>query len=380
MPQVNPDRTQLLGNRYVFAPYFEATERAGADRYIAYNRVHWPVNYAGNDPDEQYRAVTERVALMDVTCERPVEIRGPDALSFTDYLCTRDLSSIQPDQARHTAVCEPDGTLYCEAMVLKLEDDAMWVFNGPSDFDIWARAIAAHTDYDITEILVTRVAPIGLQGPRSYDIMKKVAPKAADMRFFRWVRVPIAGVDTVVVRSGWSGSYGFELCPVNESEAMTVWDALVEEGEQHGLMITSMTGPRYERGVTDTTHGWNLGLNPYECRLGRVVNLNAGPFIGKEALQRIHDEGPRRKSVGLMLPGVGELPRMEAFWPVTSDGEDSGLLLDAQYSRVFGHMIARALVPASVEVGQSLTIHHPDGDATGEVVPIPFPGSGTAKA
>ncbi len=378
MPQVNPDRTQLLGPRYVFSPYFEATEQAGAFQYVPYNRVHWPVNY-GNDPDEQYSAVTERVGLMDVACERPVEIRGPDAQSFTDYLCTRDLSTIGADQARHTAVCEPDGTLYCEAMVLKLEDDVMWVFNGPSDFDIWARAIAAHTDYDITEILVTRVAPIGLQGPRSYDIMKAVAPAAADMRFFRWVRVPIAGVDTVVVRSGWSGEYGFELCPVNASEAMGVWNALVDEGEQHGLMITSMTGPRYERGVTDTTHGWNLGLNPYEARLGRVVNLNAGPFVGKEALQRIHDEGPSRKSVGLFLD-VESLPRMEANWPVTSEGRSAGVLLDYTYSRMFGRHIARALVDASIEVGQTITIHHPDGEASAEVTTIPFPDSGTAKA
>jgi aminomethyltransferase len=264
-------------------------------------------------------------------------------------------------------------------MVLQLEDDVMWVYNGPSDFDIWARAIAAHTDYDITVITVTRVAPIGLQGPRSYDIMKKVAPEAADMRFFRWVRLPIAGVDTVVVRSGWSGEYGFELCPVNASEAMGVWDALVEEGEQHGLMISSMTGPRYERGVTDTTHGWNLGLNPYETRLGRVVNLDAGPFVGKEALKRIHDEGPTRKSVGLFLD-VESLPRMEANWPVTSEGEQAGMLLDYTYSRMFGRYIARALVSASVEVGQTITIHHPGGDADGEVTVIPFPDSGTAKA
>ena len=378
MTQEQLTRTQVLGPRYVFSPYFEATEQAGAVHYIPYNRVHWPVDF-GNDPDEQYRAVTERVGLMDVACERPVEIRGPDALSFTNYLCTRDLSSIRPDQARHTAICEDDGTLYCEAMVLRLEDDAMWVFNGPSDFDIWARAIAAHTDYDITAITVTRAAPIGLQGPRSYDIMKRVAPEAADMRFFRWVKVPIAGVDTVVVRSGWSGEYGFELCPVDASRAMAVWNALVEEGEQYGLMITSMTGPRYERGVTDTTHGWNLGLNPYEARLGRVVDLNAVPFMGRDALKRIRDEGPGRKSVGLFLD-VEALPRMESNWPVNCEGKSVGVLLDYTYSRMFGRYIARALVDASIEAGQTITIHHPDGAADGEVTTIPFPASGTAKA
>ena len=160
---------------------------------------------------------------------------------------------------------------------------------------------------------------------------------------------------------------------------MAVWNALVEEGEQYGLMITSMTGPRYERGVTDTTHGWNLGLNPYETRLGRVVDLDAVPFMGRDALKRIRDEGPGRKSVGLFLD-VEALPRMESNWPVNCEGKSVGVLLDYTYSRMFGRYIARALVDASIEVGQTITIHHPDGAADGEVTTIPFPASGTAKA
>ena len=309
----------------------------------------------------------------------PSRFAGPTPSPSPTTFARATCPTIGPDQARHTAVCEPDGTLYCEAMVLKLEDDVMWVFNGPSDFDIWARAIAAHTDYDITEILVTRVAPIGLQGPRSYDIMKAVAPEAADIRFFRWVRVPIAGVDTVVVRSGWSGEYGFELCPINASEAMGVWNALVDEGEQHGLMNHQHDRPPL-RTRRDRHHArLEPRPDPYEARLGRVVNLNAGPFVGKEALQRIHDEGPSRKSVGLFLD-VESLPRMEANWPVTSEGRSAGVLLDYTYSRMFGRHIARALVDASIEVGQTITIHHPDGEASAEVTTIPFPDSGTAKA
>ena len=67
-------------------------------------------------------------------------------------------------------------------------------------------------------------------------------------------------------------------------------------------------------------------------------------------------------------------------WPVTSEGEQAGVLLDYTYSRIFGRYIARALVSASIEVGQTITIHHPGGDADGEVTVIPFPDSGTAKA
>ena len=377
MTQEKATRTQLLSPRIRFSPYFEGTERAGAIRYISYNRYHWPIDY-GNDPDEEYRAVTERVALIDVACERPVEIRGPDALRFTDYLCTRDLSKIGPDQARHTAVCEGDGTVICEAMVLRLEDDVMWVFNGPTDFDLWAQGIALHTDYDVT-IDVTYVAPIGLQGPRSHDIMRKLAPEAADMRFFRWAKVPLASVDSVVVRSGWTGEFGYEICPIDASRAMAVWDLLEAEGAEHDLMITKMTGPQFERGVTDMTYGWNLRLNPFEARLGRVVDLDAGPFVGQDALRRIHQEGVHRKTVGLML-NAESLPAMEEFWPVTADEDRVGRVLQATRSHVFDRWIAKAVVDASIEVGQRVTIHHPDGDANGEVVPIPFPDSGTAKA
>ena len=41
----------------------------------------------------------KRVSIWDVGCERQVEITGPDAAAFTQYLVTRDVNKIEPGRA-----------------------------------------------------------------------------------------------------------------------------------------------------------------------------------------------------------------------------------------------------------------------------------------
>jgi aminomethyltransferase len=202
-------RTQRLRPNIAKSPYFPATERAGALIYEPYNNTYWPRDY-GRDHADEFQAISERAVLIDVGCERTVELQGPDALRFADYLCTRNLQTMKPDRARHTVVCEPTGTIYCEAIVLRLAEDTVWIGHGPVDFVHWTRAIAAFTDFDV-EIRQTEVFPLAVQGPRAYEIMQELAPEAADLKFFQWVNSTVAGVGAIIVRSGYTGAVGFEI-------------------------------------------------------------------------------------------------------------------------------------------------------------------------
>lgn len=367
--QANQRRQQLLRPTIDFSPYFPRTEEAGAVRYIPYNRTHWPVDF-GRDPREEVQAVNERAVLIDVGCERIAELRGPDALAFADYLCTRDLSTLKPGQARHTAICEPTGELYCEAIVLQPRADLVWVGHGPVDFLQWARAIAAHSSYEVS---VERgdVFPLALQGPRALDIMRALAPEAAELRFFRWAQVTIAGVAAIVVRSGWTGSFGYEIFPFSSERALDLWDRIVSAGEPHGLLISPMTGPHFERGVTDFTYGGGLGLNPFELRLARAVDLDAGPFVGKEALQRIVQDGVRRKLVGLRFAS-DQLPPLEEFWPIEDEHGQLGVVQSVTQSLYLNQALGHAVVDVRAAAGSQVTVRHSAGSVHAELVELPF--------
>jgi glycine cleavage system aminomethyltransferase T len=360
-------RTQLLRPQITNSPYFPRTEAAGTIEYYPYNHTYWPIDY-GRDPEEEYRAIDERAVLIDVGCERSVELRGPDALPFADYLCARNLKTMKVGRARHTVVCEPNGVILCEAIVLKLDDERVWICHGPVDFLQWTNAIHAHTDFDVA-VFQTQVFPLAVQGPRAYEIMQTLAPEAAPMKFFGWTQATIAGVETIVVRSGYTGAYGFEVFPINPDQALSVWDAVTDAGEPHDLLITPMIGPFFERGVTDWRYGDSLDLNPFEARLGRAVNLDSGSFVGKEELQRINQEGPKRKLVGIRFGTNADLPPFEHFWPIENE---LGVVTRVKQSWYLEETIGYAVVATDTELDREVKVGHPAGVGTGTLVELPF--------
>jgi glycine cleavage system aminomethyltransferase T len=351
------------------SPYFERTERAGAVEYIVYNHMYMPLDY-GRDPEQDYRALTERVTLWDVGAERQTELRGKGALDLADYLCTRDLSELAVGGCRFTMVCDPQGLIMTEPIVLRPWNDVVWISHGDVDLTLWARGIAFAGGYEV-DVSEPPVAPVQLQGPRSLDVVRDVAPEAAELEFYRCRPTRIAGVEAVVSRTGWSGELGYEIFPLDEHEALRVWDALVSAGEPHGLLITGPNLSRaIEKAITDTHYAVNSGMNPFEAGAARLVELDTGTFIGREALVRAREKGVLRKTLGLV--GRGEaFPRLEAFWSV-ENGRALGEVRWAAWSYALERPVAIALLDASVEVGDRVRIRHQGGTSEVEVVELPF--------
>ncbi|MEW5992278.1 MAG: glycine cleavage T C-terminal barrel domain-containing protein [Chloroflexota bacterium] len=369
MSDRRPSRLHVVRPWFERSPYFDLTEAAGAETYEVYNRTYWPRSY-GRDPREELEAVMERAVLIDVGCERIVEVTGARALEFVDYLCTRDLRTIPPDRARHTAVCEPNGELYCEALVLRPAEDVVWVGHGPVDFDKWARAIAAHTQFDVA-IARPSIFPFAVQGPMAVEIMRRLTPAAMALPFFGWCPASIAGAAVLIIRSGWTGAPGFEVYPLDHTAAPRVWQAVAEAGAPVGLLVSGMTGPYFERGITDFVYGAGLGLNPFEARLGRVVDLDGADFVGRDALISAVEAGPKRRLVGLRF-GAIDLPDFDGAWALTGPDDTRGTVIAARMSHLLHEWLGYAVVDAALETGSSVAVTTPGGAVAARVTDLPF--------
>jgi aminomethyltransferase len=191
--------------------------------------------------------------------------------------------------------------------------------------------------------------------------------------FYKCVVTRVAGIDAVVSRTGWSGGLGFEIFPLSSVHAMPLWDALIEAGRPHGLMVT---GPNVfravEMGVTDTAYYSNSGMNPYEAGHGRLVDLDKGEFIGREALCRVAATGARRKTVGLFIEG--ELPDLEWYWPLEDKNGNAGEVRWSVHSFKLDRNIGIAVVDSSVESGDVVQITHQAGITRATVTRVPFVG------
>lgn len=118
----------------------------------------------------------------------------------------------------------------------------------------------------------------------------------------------------------------------------------------------------------------DLDTNPYELGLGRLVSLDMeADFIGKEALQRIHDEGVSRKQVGLVIEGDPFRGPNTSFWPVHHDGATVGKVTSAVYSPRLEKNIALAMISVGAgELGTEVHVTTDSGPCRATVVERPF--------
>jgi aminomethyltransferase len=298
-------------------------------------------------------------------------LRGPDAVRFADYLTTRSLSKLKVGDCKYTLACDPDGQIICDPVLLHPWKDVVWLSHGDADLTLWARGIAMHGGFDI-QVCEPDVAPVQVQGPKALDMLRAlvVAP-LDDLGFYKCRPTKIAGIDAVVSRTGWSGGPGYEIFPLSSACGMQLWNALIEAGDRHGLMVT---GPNVfravEKGVTDTAYYSNSQMNPYEAGHGRLVDLDKGNFIGKSALGKIAAEGPRRKTIGLLIEG--DLPLLEWYWPLTDQHGRPGEVRWAVHSFELNQNIAIAIADAALQQGDMVQIRHQAGVSKARVTKVPF--------
>jgi aminomethyltransferase len=111
--------------------------------------------------------------------------------------------------------------------------------------------------------------------------------------------------------------------------------------------------PLYGLDVSETT-------SPLEAGLAWAVDLDAGPFIGRDALRRQHDQGVARLLTGIELsdlsfvPAAGDVVRDEAGAELaTLTSTDSGWFLRKA--------LALGYLPADLPEGSVVVVTPPDG-------------------
>jgi aminomethyltransferase len=111
-------------------------------------------------------------------------------------------------------------------------------------------------------------------------------------------------------------------------------------------------------------------VNPYEAGLGWAVKLDKGDFIGREALAKVRQDGPRRTLIGIKTK-AGDIPRHGAT--VRGETDRKGVVTSGTHSFFLGHPIALAMVEVpSFRVGDEVVVEVRGREAPAEVVKLPF--------
>ena len=355
------------------SPFFESTLGHGVGAVTVYNHMVMPVFYEGME--EGYRDLTDGVTVWDVGGERQVEITGPDAASFTQYLITRDVTRIAVGRARYTLVCQEDGGILNDPVLLRLAENHFWLSLADSDILLWAKGVAHGSDYEVT-IVEPDVSPLQVQGPKAAALMRPLfGPVVDDLAFYQFVETDLDGVPVVVSRTGWSGEFGYEIFLRDGSRGAWLWERLFEAGEPFGVKAGAPNNiRRMEAGLLSYGTDMDSTMNPLELGLAKFVDLESDDeFIGKSSLLNISASGPTRGRIGLIIDGDPIRQSPIRWWQVSDGDEEVGVVTSAAWSPGLAQNIAYSVVSAvHAQPGHQLTVHHPDGPLSATTTPIPF--------
>ncbi len=362
-----------FGTQIRKSPYFEATRRWGAKSFSVYNHMYIPRDFG--DPVRNYWSLVNDAILCDVAVERQVEITGPDAAAFTQLLCPRDLSRMKVGQCKYVLLTNAEGGILNDPILLRLDENHFWFSLADSDVLLWAQGVAVNAGMNAT-IREPDVSPLQLQGPKSLQIMQALfGDEIEDLRYFRLQAFELDGIPLIVSRTGWSSELGYELYLRDGSRGDDLWERIMAAGAPHGLAPGHTSTIRRIEGAMLSYHAdMDIETNPYELGLERLVDLDMdAPFIGKEALRRIHASGVSRKQVGLQIAGDPLPGPNTTYWPLRKGGKVIGKVTSAVYSPRLDENIALAMAQMEyAALGTELEVETPAGRRSARVVEKPF--------
>ena len=362
-----------FGTQIRKSPYFDATVRWGAQGFSVYNHMYIPRDF-GN-PEQNFWNLVNDAILCDVAVERQVEITGPDAAKFVQMLTPRDLSKMAVGQCKYILITNAQGGILNDPILLRLAENHFWISLADSDIQLWAQGVAVHSGLDVT-ICEPDVSPLQLQGPKSGEIMRKLfGDEIMDLKYY-WLReFDLDGIPLIVSRTGWSSELGYELYLRDSTHGDALWERIMAAGMAFGLKPGHTSSiRRIEGGMLSYHADADINTNPYELGYDRLVNLDMeADFIGKAALRRIREEGPRRKQVGLILQGAPLNGPNTTFWEIKKGGEIVGKVTSAIYSPRLEQNIALAMVSAEHAVlGSEVEVVTKAGPSRAVIVVFPF--------
>ncbi len=342
-------------------PFSEGVEAAGVKAYTVYNHMLLPTVF--RSVEEDYHHLKEAVQVWDVSVERQVELRGPDAARLMQMLTPRDLRGMLPGRCFYVPIVDETGGMLNDPVAVKLADDRWWISIADSDLLLWVKGIANGYRLDVL-VDEPDVSPLAVQGPKAEDLMARVFGEAVrEVRFFRFGMFSFQGRDLVVARSGYSKQGGFEIYVEGGDIGMPLWHALMEDGADLDVRAGCPNGiERIESGLLSYGNDMTDDNTPHECGLGRFCDTQTAiGCIGRDALLRVAKEGPVQQIRAIDIAGDA-VPSCDRPWPLMAGSKRVGQVTSAAWSPDFKTNVAVGMVRMTHwDAGTALRVETPEG-------------------
>ncbi len=257
----------------------------------------------------EVRHVRTRVGVCDVSTLGKIDIQGPDAARFLDFVYTNTFSTLPVGRVRYGLMLREDGMVLDDGTTARLGDAHFVTTTTTAAAGLVMRHLEfvhqAHCpDWDVRLVSVTEAwAQFAVAGPLARNLLNTILAGPIDETGFPFMAcgpVAVMGVAARLFRISFSGEVGFEIAvPARFGEAL--YRDLVARAESLGggaYGIEALNVLRIEKGFI--THAEIHGrVTAFDIGMERMVSAKKD-CIGKGAARRPGLSGPDREQlVGL---------------------------------------------------------------------------------
>ena len=354
------------------SPFHDVHVKSGA-AMSEYDGWLLPEHYG--DPEAEYRAYREGLAVFDVSSRSRIRVNGAKAAELLNGLFTCNIMALPEGRQCHALLCNEKGGVV-EDVWVQHQDKGFLLIGSPSNrgrlIDALERA-AAEYDVKVTDETL-KTAMVSLEGPRALELLKEKLPfdigwmetndiLAESYFFMRFV---------VTLYDGPAGPGASLILPAKA--ASMAWDMLAKYGDRFGAKVAGMATRevlRIEAGVPACGAELTEETDPFAAGLAGAVDL-AGECVGADALRQLAESVDGQRLASVVFDEADQTEGgIAAGQALASGGQTVGRLTSCCFSVGLGKQVGLAYIEKGVAAGSKVQLADRPTGIMGTVADLP---------
>lgn len=245
---------------------------------------------------EEYTALRERAAVIDLGGHRLIEITGPAAVEFAQRVLARDVEYLTSDRCMMSLVLDEDGRVVDQVIAFGREDGILLESSCGAGARLLEHLRARNDEGAEIADRSEDLAIVGLEGPYAWGVVGRlIDAELASLPFESVAETTWDGVDAVFARTGFTGEYGYQMIVPRESAA-GLWSLSVEHARPAGQEALELAMLEVRQPMP--RHEATPGASVIEIGANWLVDITKESFVGREAVLEAFESGAGRSTIG----------------------------------------------------------------------------------
>jgi folate-binding protein YgfZ len=284
------------------------------------------------NPETEYRAARESVALIDKNYRAYLSFTGPDRVRYLNAILTNNIKDLSAGRGNVSLLLNPQGHILAEIETYAFADNLLCV----SYAMIRERLIKWLDKYIIMDDVTLadethRFGMLALEGPKSAALVRELS--GIDITPLGELSSTENAVDSIpcrIVKRSPGGIAGAEFV-VQQENLAALWQVLEDAARSHGggpMGYAGLSAQRLAQGAPWFSYDFDEKQIPHGAGLqDSHISYTKGCYTGQEIVERVRSRGQvNRQRTGLIFSGDG-VPKAGAT--LSLDGKEVGYVTRA---------------------------------------------------